>query len=155
MAHANGKNQKRDQDRIGVKLKIQRRQQPEQPDHRHDRACNHQQGAAYAARVPIEDDRANNDRDGKEHQYLLQTGKQITHHLGEASHVNLDVVRLVLFTEFFDPPGEIVVINTRPGLNNLFLQRHQDDAGLEVCRHQLANLTGPLNIEAHLINAGR
>ncbi len=69
--------------------------------------------------------------------------------------MNLDVVGLVLLPEFFQPFGEVVVINPGPGFGNFFLQRDQDNTGLEIRRHQLPDFTRAFYIESHLVDMGR
>src|SRR5690606_34196924 len=89
-------------------------------------------------------------RDTEIHHYLDDAFDQITHLLGEADDVNADVgiLTLELVADLLlQQTGELAVIQLdqlalvlRIGIG--LLQRHLDDGGLEVVRHQTADFTG-------------
>ncbi|MNZ66636.1 hypothetical protein D3C78_848660 [compost metagenome] len=66
-----------------------------------------------------------------------------------------DLVRLVLAAQLLDALRQRVVVDALAGLGDALLQRHQHDARLVVGRHQLADLAGALDVDAHLLEALR
>src|SRR5690606_37847412 len=156
---ADGKDQERNQDRIGIKSVSQGMQQPHLPDDRDHRTRQGNQRALQATGEYQQQNEGDQQRDTEVHHHLDDTFDQITYLLGEAGDVDTDV--RVLTLEFaadllFQQAGELAVIQLdqlalilRIGIG--LLQRHLDDGGLEVVRHQTADFTGLEDVDPQVL----
>src|SRR5690554_8036340 len=125
-------------------------QQAHLPDNGDDRARQGDQRTLQTAGEDQQQYEGDQQRNTEVHHHLDDAFDQITHLLGETDDVDADV--RVLTLEFaadllFQQAGELAVIQLdqlalvlRIGIE--FLQRHIDDGGLEVVRHQTADFTG-------------
>ncbi|MNO73618.1 hypothetical protein D3C76_645900 [compost metagenome] len=153
MAHADGKHQERYQHRIRVQLVVQQGQQPELPDHCHQRAQHHQHRTAQAAGVPEQHGGGDQDRDGEEQQDLLQAGNQVADLFRETGDANVDVGALIGAAQRLQLLGQHRVIQ-RLAVRGGGQQWHVDDAGGLVERHQLTELIGALHIAPQRFEVG-
>ncbi len=72
MGDADGEHQERHEDRIRVEVEAQERHDPELPGHRHERAADHEGGAARAARVGEQDQRRDEGGDREERHHARE-----------------------------------------------------------------------------------
>src|SRR5690606_2283891 len=138
------------QDRIGIQSVSQGMQQAHLPDDRDHRTHQGNQRTLQAAGEDQQQDEGDQQRNTEVHHHLDDAFDQITYLLGEADDVNADVgiLTLELVADLlFQQAGELAVIQLyqlalvlRIGIG--LLQRHLDDGGLEVVRHQTADFTG-------------
>src|SRR5690554_3351339 len=154
-----GKDQEGHQDRIGIQTITQGMQQAHLPDNGDDRARQSGQRTLQTAGEDQQQYEGDQQRDTEVHHHLDDTFDQVTHFLGEADDVDADV--RVLTLEFaadllFQQAGELAVIQLdqlalilRIGIG--LLQRHLDDGGLEVVRHQTADFTGLEDVDPQVL----
>src|SRR5690606_18278749 len=161
VGNTDGEYQERHQHRVGVETEAQGVQQPQLPDHRNQRGDDHRQGALEAVGEPQQQHEGDADGHGEEQCHADQAVDQITDLLGETDdvHFHIRVLRLVLVADLlFQLVGERLVVESdqpalvfrvRIGLQ----QRNVDDAGLEVVRHQAADLTRLEDVAAQVLEA--
>ena len=112
VAHADGEDEERHQDRIGIELEAEGRHQAEQPDHGDQRAGHHQRGRAHAAGVEPDDRRGDQRRQGEVQRHLHQAVDQVADQLGEADHVQLGAaVGLDPGADLLDRARELAVVD--------------------------------------------
>ena len=169
MGHADGEDQKRHQHRVRVNRIAQPGNDAQLPDHRDQRAAHHQQGAAHATGVEVDDQQRGDYGQGKEHHYLDQAIDQVAHQLGKTDHANLvlsaallpglaggavpaelDTVAQLLFEQ----AGELLVVDALTGGRGGVQQGHDQHAGFEVAGHQAADDPGSANVLAQLFDVG-
>ncbi|MND82399.1 hypothetical protein D3C80_742290 [compost metagenome] len=160
---ADGEDQEGHQHRIGIETEAHAVHQAQLPDHRHQGGGKHGDGAADAPGEPVEQHQGDEEGDTEEQHHHDQAVDQVTDLLREAHHMDLHVgvLGLVLVADLlFQLMGELAVVElqqlalvlrVRIGLQ----QWHVDDAGLEVVRHQAADLAGLEHVVAQLFQAGR
>ncbi|MDT4807728.1 hypothetical protein FQZ97_405810 [compost metagenome] len=96
MGHADGEDQEGHQHRVGVDGIAQPGDDAQLPDHRDQRAADHQQGAAHAAGVEEDDHQRGDHGQAEEHHHLDQAVDQVADQLGETDHADL-VLALAFF----------------------------------------------------------
>ncbi|MNN70651.1 hypothetical protein D3C81_1865210 [compost metagenome] len=114
MAHANGEHQERHQHGERIEVVAEQRDQPQLPDHRDDRAAQHQQGAANAAGIGKDDRDGDTHRGQEEQHHLFQAADQVANQLGEADDVDVDLGILALavaLPDLLDGPRQALVVH--------------------------------------------
>ncbi|MNF54315.1 hypothetical protein D3C84_357410 [compost metagenome] len=170
MRHADGEDQEGHQDRVGIDGVAQPGDDAQLPDHRGQRAEDHQQGAADAAGVQQDDEEGTDHRQAEEHHHLNQPVDQVAHQLGEADHPHLVLAaallaglargavagELVLVAQLLlEHPRELVVVDAAAGGRVLVEQRHDQHGRSEVAGHQTADDAGTVDVLAQLLDVGR
>ena len=89
----------------GSSSKPNKRDQPELPHHRDERAGDHQRRAAHATGVGVDDRGGDQRRHAEEHHHLDQAVDQLADQLGEADHVHLDLGRRLALDRGLDAPS--------------------------------------------------
>src|SRR5690606_18129472 len=150
VGNTDGEDQEGNQDRIGIQSVSQGMQQAHLPDDRDYRTRQGNQRALQATGEDQQQRKGDQQRNTEVHHHLDDAFDQITHLLGEADDVNADVgiLTLELVADLlFQQTGELAVTQLdqltlvlRIGIG--LLQRHLDDGGLGVVRHQTADFTG-------------
>ncbi|MCY1439165.1 hypothetical protein D9M71_553890 [compost metagenome] len=167
MGHADGKDQERHQDRIGINGIAQPSDDTQLPDHRDQRAANHQQGATHAPCVGVDDDQRSDHGQAEEHHHLNQAVDQVADQLGKTDDANL-VLALALFPGlarravtavldlvaqlFFELLAELMVIDAKACGRSLVQQRHDQHGRLEVAGHQATDDAGAVDVLAQLFD---
>ncbi|VVQ22773.1 hypothetical protein PS914_06840 [Pseudomonas fluorescens] len=170
VGHADGEDQERHQHRIRVDGIAQPGHDAQLPDHRDQRAADHQQGAAHAAGVAIDDDQRGDHGQAEEHHHLDQPVDQVAHQFGETDHPDL-VMALALLPGLvgravageFDLVAQLRLEHLRKGVvvdaltrgRGLVQQRHDQHGGLEVAGHQAADNAGAADVLAQLFDVRR
>ncbi|MCY1355369.1 hypothetical protein D9M69_417890 [compost metagenome] len=170
VGHTDGEDQERHQDRIGVQGIAQPGDDAQLPDHRQQRADDHQQTAAQAAGVGQDDEEGGDHGQAEEGHDAHQAVDQVTHQLGEADDAELDRA-LPFFARclglgiagvfeaqaelVFQGAGELVVVHALAASGGLVQQRNHQHGGLEVVGHQAADDTGTGDVLPQLLDAGR
>ncbi|VVP60459.1 hypothetical protein PS900_06194 [Pseudomonas fluorescens] len=170
VGHTDGEDQKRHQHRVRIDGVAEPGDNAQLPDHRDQRAADHQQGAAHATGVGVDDDQRRDDGQAEEHHHLDQAVDQVAHELGEADHPHLvmagafdpgltrsavagvfDLVAQLLFEHL----RKRVVVDALATGGGFVHQRHDQHGRLEVAGHQAAHQTGAGDVLAQLFNVGR
>ncbi|MNZ27874.1 hypothetical protein D3C78_450960 [compost metagenome] len=134
MADADGEHQERYQHGERVERIAEQHHQAELPDHRDHRAAQHQQGAADATGIGVDDADRDDHGDQEEHHDLFQAGDQVTDQLGEADHIDVDLgvgTRGVALADLLDRARQRLVVD-RLAFGVDAHQRHDDHAGAVV-----------------------
>ncbi|MNO84767.1 hypothetical protein D3C76_761180 [compost metagenome] len=166
VGHADGENQERHQHRVRIDGITQPGNNTQLPDHRDQRAADHQQGAAHATGVGVDDQQRGDDREAEEHHHLNQAIDQVAHQLGETDHPDLVLTRTLLpglvygavgELEFvtqalFEQAGKLVVIDALAGGRGFVQQRHDQHARLEITGHQAADDAGTADVLPQLFD---
>ena len=115
VAHADGEDQERHEDRIGIEHKAHQRQQAQLPHHSDQRADDHHRRGAPAADVIEQEAAADENRHCEEEQEPVQSADQVAQHLGEASDVNRDLRARIFGPDRLQLLGKIAVIQRLAG----------------------------------------
>ncbi|MNI12071.1 hypothetical protein D3C73_652390 [compost metagenome] len=167
VGHADGEDQERHQHRVRIDGVAEPGDDAQLPDHRDQRAADHQQGAAHATGVGVDDDQRRDDGQAEEHHHLDQAVDQVAHQFGEADHPHLvlagafdpgltrravagvfDLVAQLLFEHL----REGVVVDALATGGGFVQQRHDQHGRLEVAGHQAADNAGAGNVLAQLFD---
>ncbi|MCY1281214.1 hypothetical protein D9M70_300210 [compost metagenome] len=109
MGHANGEDQKGDQDGKGIQHTAEGDHQPLLPEHRDDRAEQYQAGAAHAAGVEVDDQRRHQRGDDEEQHDLVDTVDHVAGYLGKTRDVDADLIAFVFAANAFERRRQILV----------------------------------------------
>ncbi|MNQ75836.1 hypothetical protein D3C85_906420 [compost metagenome] len=151
MGHADGEDQERHQDRHRVDAQAQQRQQAEQPDHRQQRHHQRHHGQLERARIAPQQRRGDQEGHHEEAHHRAETLDHVADQLGEADHVDLDLIAIVVRADFLEALGYLDVGNLLAGLRVDVLQVGTHHRGLQVVGHQTADLSGARSVVAHLL----
>ncbi|MNV31675.1 hypothetical protein D3C71_1229920 [compost metagenome] len=167
VGHADGEDQKRHQHRVRIDGVTQPGDDAQLPDHRDQRAADHQQCAAYATGVGVDDCQRSDHRQTEKHHHLNQAIDQVAHQFGEADHPHL-VVALALFpglargavTSEFDLVAQLLFEHLREGVvvdglatsRRFVQQRHDQHARFEIAGYQAADQSGARDVLAQLLD---
>ncbi|MNO70605.1 hypothetical protein D3C76_614940 [compost metagenome] len=146
MGDANGEDQERHQNRVGVQIVTQQLHQPQQPDHASYRHAYQQQRAAQATGVEVHEHPGDHYRGTKEQHDRIQTIDQVAHQLAEANDVDADLVALQRANLLFELFGEHAVVQRLAGLRVGIEQRCHEHARLAVVGHQIADDAGACDV---------
>ncbi|MNZ54645.1 hypothetical protein D3C78_725520 [compost metagenome] len=167
VGHADGEDQKRHQHRVRIDGVAEPGDDAQLPDHRDQRAADHQQGAAHATGVGVDDDQRGDHGQAEEHHHLDQAVDQVAHQLGETDHPHLvlalallsGLARLAVAAEFdlvaqllFQLLGESMVIDAMARGRRRVQQRHDQHARFEIAGHQATDDAGAVDVLAQLFD---
>ncbi len=145
--------QERNKHRVGIQAITKQPQDTHLPEDRDDRDEHGHQRPGDATRVPEQEDGGQNDGDQGEQRNGLDAFDQVTHQLGKADDMDIDVRVLLLellADLFLKLTRERPVIDGLAGFRVPLEKRRVDDGRLEVIRDQRADLPGTQDVVAQL-----
>ncbi|MNQ80282.1 hypothetical protein D3C85_952540 [compost metagenome] len=152
MADADGEDQERHQDRIGIEAKAQQAEQTQLTNHCQQAGQYRHRRTAPATAIPEQQRADQAHGQGEEQRDVTGGGEQVANDLSKSDHPYRHALGAeVLANLGFQGLGEGAVVQWLAGLRVAFEQWHADDRRLKVVGHEAADHVGALDIASYLI----